>query len=250
MSLDVTVGSTETSLTTTSALRITVLGATATSTALDAQFSALIAASGKWAENYIGYKMPGVQTYRECLPAYGRQTLMVSRTPVRAVLAVYDATDTGDAVALDSTEFRVEDADAGLITRNQGFGWTATLQPPGSGGPFLSSIPLEAPPIPGQEYRPWMVDYVAGWTYGGLTTASPNWSTQKGTTSTGRTFPEDIEQGILFKAQAIFNGADEAQSEKLGDLEVNYRSLGTDSDGRLITKSEVLLQPYRRLGGF
>src|SRR5205814_298683 len=180
-------------------------GATATSTAQDTVFSDRIRQASRWAESYLGFP-PTLQTYRETVAGFGRRSLLLSRTPVRSVASVFDATDTGQATQILTSEFKVENADAGLLTRREGFGWTAALQPPGSGGPFLSSIPLEAAPLAGQEYKPWLVDYAAGWTYGGLATTSANYSTVAGTTSTERTLPEDVELAVLLKAQALYDG--------------------------------------------
>jgi hypothetical protein len=247
MSLQVITRSTDVDLTTTGAVKAAQLGATATSTALDQAFSDSVRRASRWAETYIGQPLT-VQTYRECVSAFGRRTLRLSRTPVRAILAVYDATDTGQATQLLTSEFRLEDAGAGLLSRDQGFAWSVTI-----GGRIGvatyggDAVPLDPFPAPGQEYQPWLVDYIAGWTYGGVDTGSTNWSTAMGATDTGRTLPEDVEAGVIARAQAFIVGSSEVQTEKLGDLEVNYRSLGTDRDGRLVTRYDVLLEPYRRL---
>jgi len=237
--LDLIVPSTDQDFTTTSALRALVLGATATSTVQDSQFSRMIRNASRWAETVIGYPV-GVQTYRETAAGYGRRSLMLSRTPLRAVTAVYDATDTGTAQLLLTSDFKIENSEAGLLGRSQGFMWSGPLQAPGTGGAFISSVPLDAMPLTGQESRPWLVDYVAGWTYNGLSTSSPNWSTANGgTTSTGRTLPDDIEEAVLLKAQLLYVGGREVENEKLADLEVNYKTLGVD-------QPDLLLMPYRR----
>lgn len=231
--------STDVDLTTTSALK-SLLGTT--STAQDAWLATVIRSASRWAESYVGYPLTA-QSYSETLAGYGRRELMVKRTPIRNVDRIMTATTTDDATEITSTEYILEDEDAGLIARNQGFHWTATLE----SNNFLAATPLEYHPMGGQEYKPWLVDYRAGWTYSGLTTDSPNYSTGNGTTSTGRTLPEDIEQAVLFRAQALYEDADEVASESLGDLAVNYRSLGTDpTSGKQISKAELLLGPYVR----
>jgi hypothetical protein len=250
VSLQVVTRSTDEDLTTTGALRRAQLGATATSTAQDQLFSDSIRQASRWAQTFIGQPLT-VQTYRECVAGYGRRTLRLSRTPVRAILAVYDATDTGTAQQLATSEFRVQDADAGLLSRDQGFSWNATMGGRVGVATFGGdAVPLDPFPSPGMEYEPWLVDYIAGWTYAGVDPASTNYSTAAGSltgTDTGRTLPEDIEAGVLARAEAFVNGASEVEMEKLGDLEVNYRSLGTDRDGRLITRYDLLLEPYRRV---
>lgn len=252
MSLQVITASTDQDLTTTGRLRRMIYGATATATQDGTVLSDAIRDASRWAQTHIGYPFAGVATYRETVASQGRRSLMLSRTPVLAVKALYDTTDTGLAQVL-TTQVRLENSDAGIITRDQGFAWSASLMPPGAAGPFYpSGLPLDAVPLPGQETRPWLVDYVAGYTYDGLTTDSANWSTAGGSTSTGRTLPEDIERGVLYKAQGYVIGEDEVESEKLGDLAVNYRSLGNDGGlreggGRLRTRAIDVLEPYRRV---
>lgn len=252
MSLDVLVKSTDVDLTTTSALKAIVLGATATSTAQDAFMSAVIRRASRWAETYLGYH-PTLQSYEEAVASYGSRRLMLSRSPIVAVTGVFDATDTGSAAEVLSTEYRVQDREAGFLSRDQGFAWTATLQQrsgyggwSGAAGP---AFPLQPEPVPGDEYEPWLVRYRAGWTYGGIDTGSSNWSTAHGTTSTGRTLPEDIEAGVLLRAQYMFEDfdSDGIAAEQLGDLSVTYRSgrnLGSVSQDE---PYERWLRPYRRL---
>lgn len=232
------VASTDPDLTTTGALKARILGATATSTMEDAYFSALIRAASRWAESYIGYPLT-LASYRETLPSYGTRTLRVARTPLRSISALYAATDTGEGsdATVNSSEFRVEDRDAGLISRDEGWVWTAPLE-----------WELEARPQAGQEWRPWMVDYAAGYTYAGVSTDSPHYSTEKGTTSTGRTLPEDIEEAVILKAMTLSDGGGEVSGERLGDLQVNYRSGGVDRSGQpLPPPFEMILDPYRRV---
>ena len=244
MALTITASSTDQALTTTSQLRSLVLGATATSTALDSRFSDLVMFASKWAERYIGQPLTA-QTYRETVPGYGLRRLMLSRTPLLAVNALYTSTSTADATVVETSEFIVEDRDAGLLARDQGFSWSATLQWPGSGSFDAGSLPLLPSPLPGQEYRPWLVDYVAGWTYAGLSTSSPNWSTEGGTTSTGRTVPEDVEYAVLLRAQALFDNNEGISSETLGDISVSYITPNRMAD--TLPMYEQLLAPYRRV---
>lgn len=242
--LDVVTASTDRSLATVAALKSLALGATATSTVQDAYFADLIARSSRWAESYLGYPLT-LQTYQECVAGYGARRLVLARTPIVAVDRVFDATDTGTATQILSSEFRVQDRDAGFLSRNQGWPWTATLQAPSfsgwaGGGP---AFPLSPEPVPGDEYEPFLVDYRAGWTLAGVETTSANYSTANGTTSTGRTLPEDIEYGVLLRAQDMFEGLDnDITAESLGDLSVNYASVQTDKP----TPAERLLMPYRR----
>ena len=246
MALDIITASTDRDLTSTSDLKALVLGATATSTSADAYMSNLIRRGSRWAGSFIGQDELTVQTYRETVPGYGSRRLMLSRTPLRAIKAVYDATDTGTADQLETTDFIVEDREAGLLAIDEGFPWTAPLQWRGAAALYGDAIPLDPSPLSGQEYRPYLVDYVAGWTYGGIDTGSSNWSTIAGTTSTGRTLPEDIEAGVLQRSQAFYQNRDGIAEESLGDVSVKYnaRSGGVDSP----YSWEELLEPYRRIG--
>lgn len=224
MGLEVVYASTDVDLSTTGVLKAEVLGATATSTSQDVRLSAAIRRASRQAEAYLGFPLT-VQTYRETVAGYGRRTLMLKRFPVLAIKAVYDATDTGTAQSLATSQVRVEDRDAGLLSRIEGFSWTAQVQQRYGGGGWRGgdAIPLSPEPMPGQEERTWLVDYVAGYTYAGLTTDSVHWSTRYGTTSTGRTLPEDIESAVLLRAQGMFEQTDGVEAEKLGDLEVRYK---------------------------
>lgn len=241
MSLSICVGSTDQDLTTTSALKL-VLGTT--STATDAYLSTLIRSASKWAENYIGVPLTA-QSYSETIAGFGRLQLMANRTPLRAVDRVLDATDSGNANQIYTSQFQLADADAGLLTREEGWQWNPRFAAHG----FDAALPLSLVPMSGQEVKTFLVDYRAGFVYGGMTTDSANWSTEKGTTSTGRTLPEDIELAVVWRAQVMYQnrGQGEVTSESLDDLSVNYRSLGTDAaSGDAMTGSKDLLAPYRR----
>jgi hypothetical protein len=236
--LTVCASSTNTDLTTIGAVK-SLLGITGP--AQDAYISTVVHAASRWVENVIGRGPITAQSYSETLAGQGRRQLLLKRQTLRAVDRVFDATDTGSATQVLSSQFFVEDAEAGILARNEGFAWTPLMM----GRQFDIALPLEFTPLGGQELKPWLVDYRAGWVLGGMTTDSPNYSTQSGTTSTGRTLPEDIELAAMFKAQAFHVGGDEAQSESLDDLSVNYKSLGTDKDGMLITRARELLAPYQ-----
>jgi hypothetical protein len=251
--LTVTVKSTDPDVAVVADLKARLLGTTATSTANDALYAGYIRAATRWAESYVGYPL-SVQSYRESIASFGSLRLRVARTPLRAVTGFFTATDTGTAGAFLTTEYRV-DADPGFLTRVGDYGFEWSIQTQGD---------LETRPT-GYEPEPWLVDYVAGWTRNGLDTGSANWSTQQGTTDTGRTLPEDVEEAVLQRASALTIQANTARSaasvgvagvasERIDDLEVNYRSASDDrvavsQSGALASAApyEILLDPYRRL---
>ena len=240
--LSVCVSSTQDALSVTSRLR-DLLGTTATSD--DAYQNDLIIAASNWAEVFVGYPLT-VNVYSETLPSFNSPKLMVSRTPIRNVVSLTNGTDSGSWTTLSSTEFRVEDAKAGLIGRDLGFDQTIQY------GWSLS--PYEAP---GTELRPWWVVYEAGFVAGGPTcNGSSNWggatSTQgglvagaraaDGNASTAPSLPAAIERAVLFKAREWYNGNEQYTAKRIGDLSYDLRA------GEYYgTPAEELLKPYRRI---
>lgn len=227
----VTVASTDAQLTTTQAVK-DLLGVTGTS--IDSAIDRLITQASRWAESYLAKGPLTVQSYREAVPGYGSRRLVLSARPIRAVISLWDSTDTGSATTYLSSEFSV-DEDAGFIERDGGFAWDVDAVPQ----PF--AVPLASAPRPGEEEPGWLADYVAGWTIDGVSTDSPNWSTEKGTTSTGRTLPEDIEEAVQLRVIERAEGRYGVKSRAVGDLRIAYGS-GEES---LSAAARELLDAYR-----
>lgn len=205
-----------------------------TSTGDDAYQLTTLKRASRWAETYLGYPIE-VQTYLETVPAFGNRRLMLSRTPIRSVLRVFDATDTGSATAYCSTDFRIADAEAGFLDRDQGFEWSAGV-----------NYALDAHYVPNSEAKPWLVEYIAGYTLDGIEATSENYSTAGpgGSTSTGRTLPEDLEQAVLLKAADLYvRQPGGVQSKTVGDLSISY----ANSAFTYRSEAEDLLGPYRRI---
>ena len=224
--------STDGAISTSANLRL-VMGTT--STADDAYQQLLVARASRWAETFVGYPLL-VQTYTETLAAYSNLNLMVARTPIRVILRMFDSTSTASATEYCSTSFRVEDADAGLLSRDVGWAWTAGVR-----------YYLERTVVANSELKPWMVSYTAGFVGPtGMDTSSPVWSTCGGlqnSTSTGSTVPMDIEQAVLLKAAEWARGNPAGiASEGIADLTVSYM---TSRDYR--SEAEDLLRPYQRV---
>ena len=93
----------------------------------------------------------------------------------------------------------------------------------------------------------WLVDYIAGYSLAGVSTSQALWSTMGGTTSTGRTLPEDIEQAVINKASGMFDGSESVTEEEVGDLRVRYSSGASGGSERAVDVSAMLLGPYRRV---
>ena len=234
---------TELDFTTTGAVMMELFKSTTTANVDSTQqityLGTLIRRASAWAERYVQRPL-GLQVYSETLPAAGDNVLMLSRRPVVAVLRMFDATATGSATEFCSTDYRVEDAEAGFLGRDAGFAWTA--QRAYSAGDF--NLGLTSAVLPGRVERPWLVEYAAGYVpIGGVTTSSENWSTAgpNGATTTGRTLPDDVEQAVILKVKEWWEGVSGVESERVGDLAVSY------ARGEGPSPAEALLAPYRSL---
>ena len=223
--------STDEQFATTAAVK-NLLGLTTTSD--DPLINSLITRSSRWAETYINRGPLGAASWRETLAGFGGRRMMLSRRPVYAVPSLWGATDTGTATTYLSSEFKV-DKGAGFIERDAGFAWDVPPVPRG----FAT---MEGGPFSGEERSPWLVDYMAGYSYAGIATGSANWSTAHGTTSTGRTLPEDIEEAVRHRVAAIYEGNQGIVSRAVGDLRIQY---ATANDGQVYDPAVELLKPYR-----
>ncbi len=230
--LSLVTSSTDEQLTTTGAVKL-LLGLSGSSD--DDLINGIINRASRWAETRLGRGPLTAQSYRETLSGYGGRRMQLSRYPVRAVTSLWGATDTGQATTFLSSAFKVDHA-AGILVRDAGWAWNVPRVP----RPFVE--PLADSFYAGEEYEPWLGDYIAGWTYDGVSTDSANYSTVHGTTSTGRTLPDDIEEAVRYRAAQIYDGSQGIKSKRVGDLAITY---ATFSDGRIQDAAEELLESYR-----
>ncbi len=201
------------------------LGTTATSD--DARMVRSLLRATEWAEREVGRDLRA-QIYSEAVAAYGGRRLVLSRRPVRCVLRLFSSTATSEATELTSTEYRVEDAAAGFISRDAGFDWTNDLVE--SGG--RDALGLVSATLPGRERRPWLVEYVAGYVYPEAATSDTVYATQA--TSTARTLPYDLEQAVLLRAARWYERGGGVTSRRVGDLGVTYGE--RDEEERLLDR--------------
>jgi len=184
-------------------------------------------------ETYVGHPLR-LQVYSESVPAYGTRTLMLSRTPIRVILRAFDSTDTGTATAVCSSEYRIEEADAGLLSRDAGWAWTAPIA--------TEFVDYHRP---GQETRPWLFEYAAGYRITGAT------STEWGITSTGADLPGDLAQALdeTVKGWYLARTQDvNVQSVSVGSLSMTFRDTAAAVGGASLPHSATkLLSRYRRL---
>lgn len=229
--LTVCTSSTQADLTTTQTV-LDVLGASATSGTADFSLMALLVSRASDAtRTYLGYE-PLLQTYLETVPAYGGLRLMLSRTPIRAVLRFFDSTSSCTASAICSSEFRIADEDAGFLDRDAGWTWSA-----GQNWALTNYV------VPNSELRPWMIEYAAGWIF------PQTCSTGYGTTSTGRDLPYDIEMAVIETAKTWFlarQSDSTIRSKTVGDLSISYATESCGSGAALPTLARNLLAPWRR----
>ena len=233
LSVCVSATSTDGAISTSANLRLSM---GTTSTGDDAYQQLLVARASRWAETFIGYPLLA-QTYTETLAGYSSLNLMLARTPLRVVLRMFDSTSTASATEYCSTNYRVEDSNAGLLSRDQGWAWTAGVR-----------YYLGRTIVANSELKPWMVSYTAG--YIGPTgqdpATSPIWSSCGGlpnSTSTASTVPMDIEQAVLMKAAEWARGNPAGiNSEGIADLTVSYMTAGNYR-----SEAEDLLRPYQRV---
>lgn len=199
--ISVCTSSTGTQLTTLEALKAILR---TTSTGTDDLLSSYISRASNAVQEYLGYPIYR-QVYRETVAAYGDNQLMLSRTPVLAIESITDS----DGNQLESTGYNIEDQDAGLVWRDEGFPWSAAVM-----------FELDPRPVPGSEKREYVAVYEAGYT---LTCATSTGGYV--TATTGRTIPEWAELATLETAKSWFkrSAADGAvQSKRIGDLSISY----------------------------
>lgn len=231
MAWDILAASTDTQLTTTEAVKRVLR---TTTTADDALLDELISRASAWAEAYVGYPLT-VQQYVETLPSYGSRRLALAQTPLRAVTGLFYGTDSGDYEQVSSTAFSVA-ARTGFVERSIGWEWSV----PADGD-------LTLRPLAGQEFPLWRAEYMAGYTLAGVASDSDLYSTEKGTTSTGRTLPPDIERAVIARVVDAYTNSEGIAEKSVGDLRIRYASFGSPSDPMVKDRAETMLDPYRRM---
>jgi hypothetical protein len=145
-----------------------------------------------------------------------RLRLVLERPPVASIGSI-----SIDGSAVDSDQYEIEDADAGLIYRRDGWLFTGLLR---------DGIVGDA--LPGSEQKLITVTYAGGW-------VTPN---QAGT----RSLPFDIEEACIITAVSMYRNRGSnwhVASESLGDASVSYRP----AVAALPDAARALLDPYRRL---
>ena len=214
--LTVTTTSTSAAMTSVDALK-THLGITTTDQ--DGQLQDAVDAASDAVATYIGY-YPLRQSYRETIAGFGARTMMVSRTPLTSVSAIYYGS-TG--LLADPNSYVIDNTEAGFIVRDQGFPWSAGVE-----------WDLDAHIAPRSERKVFIVDYTAGWTF---------------STDSNHTLPNDLEHAALETAKSLYLGRKRdgtVASKSVGDLSITYR-LRSDTVSAMPPESIGFLERYRRI---
>lgn len=208
------------------------LGATASSSGMDVALTQATA----WVERHLSGRIGGFirrGVYAETVAGYGGQRLMLSVTPIYRIQRMFDDTSTSAATEYCSTDFRIEDLNAGFVElrSNSGFAWDSIL-----GWNVGTLRTISSFPVPNAIQRHWLLVYEAGWSLLGSSSTD-----RYATTSTGRTLPDEIERAVMLKAAEFWQGdGGGVTSYKVGPLALNYGSADEDEVCRL-------LAPYRRV---
>jgi len=169
------------------------------------------------------------QVYQAVLPSYGGPILQLPAHPVRAVLRVFDGTDTGTGTQLSSTEYAV-DYERGQLVRNAGWPWT-----------YVSYAEVAPYPEPGQEYNRWLVEFSAGYV-----PPLGKVSTGDGTTTTSCTIPFDIQDAAISLTRSLWYARTREAgitSKSVGELSVSY----AQQTGLVPDDVAAILSPYRSI---
>jgi uncharacterized phiE125 gp8 family phage protein len=179
-------------------------------------------------ETYVGRPLLD-QVYQAVLPSYGGSVLQLPVHPVRAVLRVFDGTDTGVGTELSSTEYTVDYA-RGQLLRAAGWPWTYTS--------YTEVAPF---PEPGQEYLRWLVEFSAGYV-----PPMGKDSTGDGTTTTSSTVPLDIQDAAISLTRSLWYARTREAgitSKHVGELSVSY----SQQTGLVPDDVAAILSPYRSI---
>lgn len=170
---------------------------------------------------YVGRDLTFESARVDNLRGYGTTFLVVTKTPLKVLTSITFAGDT-----VDSADFSIDNADAGLIYRRTGWIWTA----PRRAG-------ITNPPMPGMEERLYQITYDGGW-------VSP---AQTGT----RDLPFDLEDAAIrmIISRARQKGRDlSIKSEKLGSWGASYGA-GDASGNGIPSEVAAVLNRYKSVVG-
>lgn len=151
------------------------------------------------------------ESYRETIPGYGTTRLMLSRTPIVTVSSVV-----ADSEVI--TDYLLENPEAGILFRKQGWQWAPTL-----------GWNITFHPVGNSENLNFTVEYTAGYVLPG----------DQGT----RTLPHNIERACIDTVKAWYSAKERDPAitgERIGDYQVSYAQ-------GLPASVMQMLAPWRRI---
>mgnify|MGYP000566108231 CR=1 FL=1 len=155
---------------------------------------------------------------------YGTQEISAPRFPIASItsVALLSASDGTVTSTYDSTDYRISNAEAGLVYRAYGWPWTT-----------ISGDSIRGGGAPGHEAKLIRLTYDAGW-------ITPHQATAAGGSLGARDLPEDIEQACLDGAALLYHqdGRDRSiTSERLGNASVTYAASSLTQGGSWLPMS-------------
>ncbi len=177
------------------------------------------------ADRVLGYTL-AQQVYSESLDSHGRRNLVLGVPPLVKVLRFFDSTATEDATEVCSTDYRVESWTGAILSRDGGWRWTADL----AQAQTCFNMGLSPAWRPGQRTRPWLVEYIAGFSPTGTTSTASGRTTDDPTWTTGPTLPDDLVPAVALRAAELYSTPLGVTSRSIGDLSVSYGSRDPSAD--------------------
>lgn len=150
------------------------LGIAASDTAEDSFLRRQIVAASDAVQSYLDRKIFYEVGIVEKVAGFGSFYLKLSRTPVLTLTSITD-----DNSVVDLINVTIDDPNAGLIRRPEGWRWTRGV----IGG-------ITNHPYPGSEEKLFTVTYTAGW-------VTPHQETEAVPADLERTLPHDIEDAVI-----------------------------------------------------
>lgn len=213
MAITVVTPATSRDLTTLSQVREVLPGLSASDESWIQSF--LISAASRAVEDYC-QRIFARETVQETVAGYGDAWLMLSRVPVVSVSSI---TYLGDTI----TDYTIEDPDAGLLYRENGWEWTTQMR-----------WHLTGHPMPRSEIPRYTVQYTAGYLLPG---------------DAGRNLPESVELAVLEAIKAWWGGL-KINLELQAQLVQSVETGGAGVPAEYFTLPPLaarLLLPYRRI---
>ncbi len=205
-----------------------------TGSTLDSVIERLINAASREMERIAGRHFERVTAQQDMVASFGSTKLILPRAPVSSVSAIAELDIEGNVVlTYDASTYRVDDAEAGLVERPQG--WDSTAQ-------MAWGVRLHA--LQGSERKSIRVTYDAGW----ITPWQEDAAYPGGSVGT-RDLPEDLEEACIQAACHLYARRGESmaiKSEKMGDASVTYVDTAHKTGSWLPPGALDVAMAYRR----